>query len=306
MKKDRAEQLAAISRALNRADYQDDRGQIDLRLAKALELAIFQVDNDLEVTANSSGGKETTVEQLDNRQYPAAAFAPIPLDNLKAVLKAIVEVFAKVRFILPVFPHQPVSKDGSCPPGTLTEICLADRIANTENQSDPLAKANIVPVYSDLTAFEQANLGIARPVPVNGRGLALMALESPGRLLLNDRFLLGRPALTAIGTGGSWLPAWEDQELLEYLRESLHKISAKLLAGQADFDGLQILGVIPQAVGADRLLVAVKQRDPITVQILGAFQTELLADSTVLARTDLLMITPVPWGSRHILGKTSS
>ena len=51
---------------------------------------------------------------------------------------------------------------------------------------------------------------VPRPLPVNARALALTALNNPGRILLDGRYLLPRPLLNALASGDEWLPAWEN------------------------------------------------------------------------------------------------
>lgn len=70
---------------------------------------------------------------------------------------------------------------------------------------------------ADLHAYA----GQARPMPLDFRKVALAALvETRGRVVLNpagDRVVLPRPLVAALAQGDSWLPGWEDRELLDAL-----------------------------------------------------------------------------------------
>ncbi|MDO5673145.1 MAG: SseB family protein [Actinomycetaceae bacterium] len=138
----------------------------------------------------------------------AAAFA---LGDEQEVLPALVHAFLEERLLVPVkpAPHQsgePHGSDDSCPPSSL-------RQAKT-----PLGPAIVAFTSVDLlTLWDET----ARPLSVPGPRLALAALaETQGLVLLNppdSGLILGRPALTALASGDTWLPPWRDVELINAL-----------------------------------------------------------------------------------------
>lgn len=250
-----AQQKQAIAAALNRKSYCQDTGQLDPRLAAAFSCSTLQ------------------------RQ-----------------LEEIVALLPQVRLLLPVYPHaasgsknypvtgkmftgkhhksQPGVAGVACPPGALLEVELA---GNTSLRA--------VAAFSDLATLHSAYPD-ARPVPVQGRYLAMSVLQRPGRLLLNNQFLIPRPAVNAIVTGDDWVPAWKNQRLLTQL--------ARIFEGEV---GVRFLGLRPQLLGVDQILVGIDSRleSGKVSSLFTRLQMQLANLSGLAENTDGLVLTPMHW-----------
>ncbi len=221
----------------------------------------------------------------DKGEIDPAMAAAFKLSGLRERLIAIATALGDGRVILPVLPHA-ASSEGNCPSGQLPQIHLKGASA-----------APAVPIYSSLEAMKEAvdaGLGnklapsagtdnLPRPLPVGARALAIAALDSPGRMLLDETYLLPRPLLNALACADTWVPSWENPTLLA----GITRVIGQVLPG-ADWE------IIPQIAGPDRLLVAV---DPNLSGLAAAFQA-LQKGINVLdsleAAADLLEVTPVP------------
>ena len=212
----------------------------------------------------------------------AAAFK---LSGLRERLVAIAAALADGRVILPVLPHAATS-EGDCPSGQLPQIHLKGA-----------SFAPAVPVYSSLEAMNEAvaaGLGnklapsggredLPRPLPVGARALAIAALDSPGRMLLDDTYLLPRPLLNALASADTWVPSWENPTLLA----GIARVIRQVLPG-ADWE------IVPQIAGPDRLLVAVDPNVPRLAAAFQALQKGINSLDILEAAADLLEVTPVP------------
>lgn len=212
----------------------------------------------------------------------AAAFQPA---DLRERLLAIAGALRKGRVLLPVLPHE-ASPEGDCPSGQLPQITL-----------EGVTRAPAVPIFSSLAALNEAvKAGLGRelsptgsgdqhprPLPVSARALAIAALDSPGRMLLDGTYLLPRPLLNALACADTWVPSWDNPDLLA----AISRLITKTLPG-AQWE------IIPQVTGPDRLLVAVKPENPGLALALGALQTGINTLKNLEAAADLLEVTPVP------------
>ncbi len=205
--------------------------------------------------------------------------------DLRDRLLAIAGALRKGRVLLPVLPHE-VSPEGACPSGQLPQITLKG-----------VTHARAVPVFSSLaalngavkaglaTALSPAGSGdqVPRPLPVSARALAIAALDAPGRMLLDGTYLLPRPLLNALACADTWVPSWDNPELLG----AISRLITKTLT-TAEWE------IIPQVAGPDRLLVAVDPTTPGLAPALGELQTGINALKNLEAAADLLEVTPVP------------
>lgn len=226
----------------------------------------------------------------DKGEIEPAMAAAFKLNDLRERLKSIAAALGSGRVILPVLPHE-VAPEGDCPSGQLPQIRL-------KGASGGLA----VPIYSSLeTMNEAADAGLGhelasfagaeqvpRPLPVGARALAIAALDSPGRMLLDDTYLLPRPLLNAVACADTWVPSWEHPSLLA----EVSRLIRQVLPG-AEWE------IIPQIAGPDRLLVAVAPNLPGLATALEALQKGLNALDNLDTAADLLEVTPVPATGRN-------
>lgn len=221
----------------------------------------------------------------DKGEIEPAMAAAFKLNDLRERLKSIATALGSGRVILPVLPHE-VAPKGDCPSGQLPQI----RLKGT-------AGALAVPIYSSLRAMNEAadaGLGnelspsggaeqVPRPLPVGARALAIAALDSPGRMLLDDTYLLPRPLLNALACADTWVPSWENPALLAEISRLIRQVLP-----EAKWE------IIPQIAGPDRLLVAVAPNLPRLATALEALQKGLNALNILETAADLLEVTPVP------------
>ena len=249
--------------------------------------------------AESSGSKSLPAKQknailraltrqsnsADKGEIDPAMAAALKLSGLRQRLVAIAAALGDGRVILPVLPHAASSK-GDCPSGQLPQIHLKGTSA-----------ALALPVYSSLAAMNEAvaaGLGskldpsagaenVPRPLPVGSRALAIAALDSPGRMLLDETYLLPRPLLNALACADTWVPSWENPALLA----GISRVIGQVLPG-ADWE------IIPQIAGPDRLLLTVDPNRPGLVAAFQALRAGINALDNLEAAADLLEVTPVP------------
>lgn len=87
-----------------------------------------------------------------------------------------------------------------------------------------------VPVFSSMEALHRWRSD-ARPIPVEGPRAAAAAIQESDSLLVLDpgsdtELLVPRPAVVAIATGGSWEPAFENQQVSGAVAKALEPIPA--------------------------------------------------------------------------------
>lgn len=231
--------------------------------------------------------KVNPADRGDIEPNMAAAFAQ---SDFSECLKAIAAALELGRVILPVVPHA-VTAESPCSSGSLPQL-----------QLEKVAGVRAVPVFSCLSTFEAAiKTGLAasllnedaqgettspasaRPLPVNARALALTALNNPGRILLDGRYLLPRPLLNALASGDEWLPAWENPSFLTQI---------SLLVEQV-FPGAS-WSVVPRPAGIDQLLIALDPTIPDLADALNSLQNRINCLENLRESVDLLAVTPVP------------
>ncbi|HEX3004312.1 MAG TPA: SseB family protein [Angustibacter sp.] len=150
-----------------------------------------------------------------------------------------------------------------------------------------------LPVFSSLSSLAQWD-ATARPVPVEARRAAVSAVAEGCDVMVLDpsgpvSFVVGRPALWALGQGRPWLPAHRDPDVQAALRD--------VAAAVRDVDSLR---GEPGEQAELRVVVAVSaDLDRAALQALGARVGEhLQASDVVRERVDgvelALVRSPAP------------
>ncbi len=228
-----------------------------------------------------------SVNSADRGDLEPAMAQALSRGNLEECLLGIAEALRFGRVILPILPHE-LNNQAECPRGQLPQVSLS-----------AVTRALAVPVFSSLSTFEEAvKNGLAtqmepredsshpvRPMPVKGRALAIAALDSPGRILLDGRYLLPRPLLNALVCSDTWVPSWKNQHFLTLIAQ----LFAEKLPGST-------WKIIPQEAAPDRLVVWVDPATPALAQSLNALQMGINDLYNLEAAADLIEVTPVPTG----------
>lgn len=129
---------------------------------------------------------------------------------------ALVKALAHARVLLPVYPHAPRSEE------TNSDLVSVDIGSGRRAVAMFSSLAELTRTYPD-----------ARPVPVRARKLALNALAGPARMLLDGTHVVSRPATAALAQGDTWLPAWEDSDLVAKVSELVADIGIERVGIQA-------------------------------------------------------------------------
>jgi hypothetical protein len=113
-----------------------------------------------------------------------------------------------------------------------------------------------LPVFTSVQALAAWDAG-ARPVAVESRRAAASAVAEGCDLLVLDPagpvpFVVGRPALWAIGQGRPWSPAHEDPDVLAALEEAVAGEEEVTGAGAEPGSGVQLRVVLRVRAGLDR------------------------------------------------------
>lgn len=165
-------------------------------------------------------------------------------------LKALSVALATERVIVPINVEQHPDVDGEH-----HHIDPHSDDAPQFRMEDTLAGPGIV-VFTSAEALAAYDPH-ARPMPLDFRKVALTALrDGTPRVVLNpatDNIRMPRPLVAALAQGDTWLPAWEDRELLD---ELLSMAAERNIDGRIHgvrlrpYDGgfivvLEIFGVLP-------------------------------------------------------------
>lgn len=195
-------------------------------------------------------------------------------EDFVAQVEKLYRGFAQIRFIIPVFPHAPKvaslgDKEAVCPPGDFTLIL-------DDQGQDCLA------AYSSVTEM-QRDFPQGRPVAVNGNKLALVACQSPGRVLVDGVYHCSKPLLEAVGVGASYLSPWNNQQLLQHLGR---------ISESCDLD---FMGLFPQKRAGLALLARFKKQveNEEAYRQIVAFEAELKKYPEVSTFLPDLTIIPI-------------
>lgn len=154
------------------------------------------------------------VDRQDSGQVLARTGAALAVEDPVESVKALSVALAHERVIVPVNVERHPDRSG-----------VHEYI---DPHSDDAPQFRVVNTFAGLgvvafTSVEelQAFDPLARPMPLDFRKVALSALrDGAARVVLNPAGVtrvLPRPLVAALAQGDSWLPAWEDHELLDEL-----------------------------------------------------------------------------------------
>jgi hypothetical protein len=232
---------------------------------------------------------EASVSVGDDGSAPAEFLAAIAaLRGGTATLREVVDVVRGCRFLIPlvaVAGQRAVSEHG--------DLIDASQELSIITVSGPDGRA-ILPVFSSVAAMAHWRPD-ARPVPADAVRVALAAAsENTDRIVIDARgeteLVLPRPAVWAIAQERPWVPAINDDAVLEAV--------ARPAEAHAEVWAVSLIAGDPQGRGADpevivRLAIepgldAERLRD-----LVRALSAAWATDATVAERIDSLSVQPV-------------
>jgi hypothetical protein len=156
---------------------------------------------------------------------------------------------------------------------------------------------SVLPVFSSVTAMQAWN-PLARPVPADGRRVALAAAGEDTELVVLDptsetEFVLRRPAVWAVAQGEPWIPSDRDPQVAAAFEAS---IGSELGVHAVDL----VAGDPGCRLVAEELVVRLALADGLTRQELDAILARLAqrwaADDVIATRVDSLRVQLVAAG----------
>ncbi|MGO4534017.1 SseB family protein [Leifsonia sp. 2MCAF36] len=149
----------------------------------------------------------------------------------------------------------------------------------------------VQPVFSSVTAMQAWNPA-ARPVPAEGRRVALAAASEGTELIVLDptsetEFVLRRPAVWAVAQGTPWVPCHRDPAVAEAFRASI--------ASELGVHGVALLSGDPLSrLAGEELVVRLALAAGLTREELDAILARLAqrwaADDVIATRVDSLRV----------------
>lgn len=226
----------------------------------------------------------------DGSAPPAYLAAHAALRAGEATLRQVVDAVRDCRFLIPL-----VAVEGAGPT-QLSESGM--RIDGSQELSiitvsGPDGRA-ILPVFSSVAAMSHWRPD-ARPVPADAVRVALAAAsENTDRIVIDARseteLVLPRPAVWAIAQQAPWVPAVEDDAVLEAIARPAEAHAevwaASLIAGDPLGRGTEPEVIVRLAIEPG--LAPERLRD-----IVGALSAAWAADATVAERIDSLSVQPI-------------
>lgn len=155
----------------------------------------------------------------DGAPTPELAAALAAFRSGAAGQDAVVDAFRSARLLVPLVAE--AGDEGFNDRGVRVDKTQELSIVTVEG---PDGRA-VLPVFSSVAAMSAWN-ATARPVPVEGRRVALAAASERTDLVVLDpgsgaEFVLRRPAVWAVGQGEPWLPAADDPEVRAAFERSI-------------------------------------------------------------------------------------
>lgn len=206
----------------------------------------------------------------------------------RASLREVVDVVRECRFLIPL-----VAVAGETAQSETGQTIDKSQELSIITVSGPDGRA-ILPVFSSVAAMTHWRPD-ARPVPADAVRVALAAAsENTDRIVIDARgeteLVLPRPAVWAIAQQAPWVPAVEDDAVLEAIArpaEAHPEVwAASLIAGDPLGRGTEPEVVVRLAIEPG--LAPERLRD-----IVGELSAAWAADATVAERIDSLSVQPI-------------
>jgi hypothetical protein len=139
---------------------------------------------------------------------------------------AVVDAFRGARLLVPLLAH--AGEVGETAGGYLVDKTQELSITTV---SAPDGRA-VLPAFTSVQTLAAWNPR-ARPVPAAGPRVALAAASEQTELVVIDptgssEFVLRRPAVAALATGGTWRTPWDDEDVRAAFHESIADEAAVL------------------------------------------------------------------------------
>lgn len=133
--------------------------------------------------------------------------------------EAVVDALRGSRLLIPLIAE--LGEEGETEAGLLVDKTQELSIVTVAGPDG----RNVLPVFSSVTAMRAWNPA-ARPVPADGRRVALAAASEETELVVLDptsetEFVLRRPAVWAVARGEAWLPSDRDPEVARAFAASI-------------------------------------------------------------------------------------
>jgi hypothetical protein len=201
---------------------------------------------------------------------------------------AVIDAARSSRFLIPLVAH--LGEEGENEHGVRIDKKQELSIVTVAGPDG----RNVLPVFSSVEAMGRWN-PTARPVPADGRRVALAAAHESTELVVIDalsehEFTVRRPALWAIAQGEPWRPPFEDAAVLDAFRGSVVDepaiVDVSLESGdpRSRLHGAETAVVLSVVAGLDRTELGG------LVARLGA---RWAADDVIATRVDSLTVRPV-------------
>lgn len=169
-----------------------------------------------------------SIDTSDRGQTMPKTAAALDLEDGAERLVALVRALETERLLVPAL----VEESNDCESGS---------VATVDTQTGPAVVA--------FTSVDQMKIweGDARPVPMPAKRVSMLAVaEAGGRVLINPGtdggIRIPRPAVVALAHGDSWLPAWENEDLIADLAtfESREIAFARPLPSEAEVQRIAV------------------------------------------------------------------
>lgn len=201
---------------------------------------------------------------------------------------AVIDAARDSRFLIPLVAH--LGEEGENEHGVRIDKKQELSIVTVAGPDG----RNVLPVFTSVEAMARWNPA-ARPVPADGRRVALAAAHESTELVVIDalsehEFAIRRPALWAIAQGEPWLPPFEDAAVLAAFEASVVDepavIDISLASGdpRSQLRGPETAVVLTVLAGLDR---------PALGELVSRLGARWAADDVIAGRVDSLTVRPV-------------
>lgn len=169
-----------------------------------------------------------SVDTTDRGQTLPKTAAALAIEDGAERLVALVSAIETERLLVPAVVES-------------TDDCESGSVATIDTRTGPAVVA--------FTSVDQMKIweGDARPVPMSGKRVTMLAVaETGGRLVINPDgeggIRVPRPAVVALAHGDTWLPAWQNEELIADLAalESREIAFARLIPSDSEVQRIAV------------------------------------------------------------------